>query len=163
MQEKCSRASHFTGDRESAQYEESTVDHFLASVPACHSRWVVSLFASSFLPQRLCFPDPPPPAAAAKVWVDPSLDGRKLIAMYNNFMDVIFRRMNLAIQSRNLDPMDLKILPTMIQEYKNKVPRADDDEDKDDFSTVSLTVWPFQPWMSKLFFNWGVIIIQLES
>jgi hypothetical protein len=47
---------------------------------------------------------------------DPMLDGRKEIAKYNVFMDEIFLRMNLAIKAKNLDPMDLKLLP-------NKMPR----------------------------------------
>lgn len=42
---------------------------------------------------------------------DPSLDGRKEIAKYNRFMDEIFSRMNSAIKAKNLDPMDLKLLP----------------------------------------------------
>ena len=48
------------------------------------------------------------------------LDGRKEIAKYNTFMDEIFTRMNIAIKAKNLDPMDLKLLPS-----SDKVPRAD--------------------------------------
>ena len=67
----------------------------------------------------------------SKIFIDPALDGRREIANYNRFMDVIFRRMNAAIRAKDLDPMDLKILPNMIKEYKqrqNKVPRFDDSE-----------------------------------
>ena len=51
---------------------------------------------------------------------DPMLDGRKEIAKYNNFMDEIFTRMNIAIKAKHLDPMDLKLLPS-----SDKVPRAE--------------------------------------
>ena len=47
------------------------------------------------------------------------LDGRKEIAKYNKFMDEIFARMNAAIKAKNLDPMDLKLLPT-----SDKMPRS---------------------------------------
>ena len=47
------------------------------------------------------------------------LDGRKEIAKYNRFMDEIFMRMNIAIKAKQLDPMDLKLLPT-----SDKVPRS---------------------------------------
>ena len=73
--------------------------------------------------------DPPPLPQESKIFIDPALDGRREIANYNRFMDVIFRRMNAAIRAKDLDPMDLKILPNMIKEYKqrqNKVPRFDD-------------------------------------
>ena len=50
---------------------------------------------------------------------DPMLDGRKEIAKYNRFMDEIFMRMNIAIKAKQLDPMDLKLLPT-----SDKVPRS---------------------------------------
>ena len=49
---------------------------------------------------------------------DPTLDGRKEIAKYNQFMDEIFTRMNIAIKAKNLDPMDLKLLPNA-----DKMPR----------------------------------------
>jgi len=49
---------------------------------------------------------------------DPMLDGRKEIAKYNQFMDEIFTRMNIAIKAKNLDPMDLKLLPNA-----DKMPR----------------------------------------
>ena len=48
------------------------------------------------------------------------LDGRKEIAKYNRFMDEIFTRMNIAIKAKQLDPMDLKLLPT----NSDKVPRS---------------------------------------
>lgn len=51
--------------------------------------------------------------------IDPMLDGRKEIAKYNKFMDEIFARMNAAIKAKNLDPMDLKLLPNM-----DKMPRS---------------------------------------
>jgi len=51
--------------------------------------------------------------------IDPMLDGRKEIAKYNKFMDEIFARMNAAIKAKNLDPMDLKLLPNM-----DKTPRS---------------------------------------
>ncbi|XP_040571254.1 uncharacterized protein [Lepeophtheirus salmonis] len=47
----------------------------------------------------------------------PGLDARQEIANYNSFLDKIFIRMNLAIQRKHLDPMDLKLLPS------TKVPR----------------------------------------
>lgn len=50
---------------------------------------------------------------------DPTLDGRKEIAKYNKFMDDIFARMNAAIKAKNLDPMDLKLLPN-----PDKTPRS---------------------------------------
>ena len=50
---------------------------------------------------------------------DPMLDGRKEIAKYNKFMDDIFARMNTAIKAKNLDPMDLKLLPN-----PDKTPRS---------------------------------------
>ena len=50
---------------------------------------------------------------------DPMLDGRKEIAKYNKFMDDIFARMNAAIKAKNLDPMDLKLLPN-----PDKTPRS---------------------------------------
>jgi len=50
---------------------------------------------------------------------DPMLDGRKEIAKYNKFMDEIYTRMNAAIKAKNLDPMDLKLLPN-----SDKVPRS---------------------------------------
>ena len=46
------------------------------------------------------------------------LDGRKEIAKYNQFMDEIFTRMNIAIKAKHLDPMDLKLLPNA-----DKMPR----------------------------------------
>ena len=50
---------------------------------------------------------------------DPMLDGRKEIAKYNQFMDEIFTRMNIAIKAKHLDPMDLKLLPNA-----DKMPRT---------------------------------------
>ena len=50
---------------------------------------------------------------------DPMLDGRKEIAKYNQFMDEIFARMNIAIKAKHLDPMDLKLLPNA-----DKMPRT---------------------------------------
>jgi len=54
---------------------------------------------------------------------DPMLDGRKEIAKYNLFMDEIFTRMNIAIKAKQLDPMDLKLLPTN-SANSDKVPRS---------------------------------------
>mgnify|MGYP006903686067 FL=1 len=51
------------------------------------------------------------------------LDGRKEIAKYNLFMDEIFTRMNIAIKAKQLDPMDLKLLPTN-SANSDKVPRS---------------------------------------
>ena len=59
-----------------------------------------------------CFSGPSYPS------FDPMLDGRKEIAKYNQFMDEIFTRMNIAIKAKNLDPMDLKLLPNA-----DKMPR----------------------------------------
>ena len=64
------------------------------------------------------------------------LDGRKEIAKYNRFMDEIFMRMNIAIKAKQLDPMDLKLLPT-----SDKVPRSGaiyDNVQKVIFSTYLL-------------------------
>lgn len=57
------------------------------------------------------------------ILIDPMLDGRKEIAKYNKFMDEIFSRMNAAIKAKNLDPMDLKLLPTTKSADK-KMPRS---------------------------------------
>merc|ERR1719189_3046265 len=62
---------------------------------------------------------PPKPGLAQSFDFDPMLDGRKEIAKYNKFMDEIFARMNAAIKAKNLDPMDLKLLPT-----SDKMPRS---------------------------------------
>jgi len=59
------------------------------------------------------------PTPETSTLFDPMLDGRKLIAKYNKFMDEIFYRMNTAIKAKNLDPMDLKLLPNSA-----KVPRS---------------------------------------
>jgi len=56
---------------------------------------------------------------AAQFSFDPMLDGRKEIAKYNQFMDEIFTRMNIAIKAKHLDPMDLKLLPNA-----DKMPRT---------------------------------------
>jgi len=62
---------------------------------------------------------PPKPGLAQSFDFDPTLDGRKEIAKYNKFMDDIFARMNAAIKAKNLDPMDLKLLPN-----PDKTPRS---------------------------------------
>ncbi|TRY69129.1 hypothetical protein TCAL_02514 [Tigriopus californicus] len=57
------------------------------------------------------FSDHTPIVSSSVTLIDPGLDARKEIATYNLFMDAIFLRMNAAIRSKNLDPMDLKLLP----------------------------------------------------
>lgn len=54
--------------------------------------------------------------------IDPGLDARQEIANYNRFMDEIFLRMNAAIKAKDLDPMDLKLLPNT-KSSSSKVPR----------------------------------------
>ena len=51
-------------------------------------------------------------ASGSVTLVDKGLDARAEISNYNLFMDAIFARMNLAIRAKDLDPMDLKLLPT---------------------------------------------------
>ena len=65
---------------------------------------------------------------------DPMLDGRKEIAKYNKFMDEIYTRMNAAIKAKNLDPMDLKLLPN-----SDKVPRSQSQPTVYDVRKVSTT------------------------
>lgn len=62
--------------------------------------------------------------SVTSIVIDPTLDGRKEIAKYNKFMDEIFYRMNAAIKAKNLDPMDLKLLPT----DNSKMPRSQQPE-----------------------------------
>ena len=99
---------------------------------------------------------------------DPMLDGRKEIAKYNRFMDEIFTRMNIAIKAKQLDPMDLKLLPT----NSDKVPRSGaiyDNVQKVRFSFkihlgVFLTIWYFTgqslvTWHVNLKTNWWCLHI----
>ena len=69
-------------------------------------------------------------SSSFRSFIDPMLDGRKEIARYNTFMDGIFTRMNAAIKAKNLDPMDLKLLPNPDDDDEDndsnfKVPRSD--------------------------------------
>lgn len=68
-----------------------------------------------------------PIASSSVTLIDPGLDARKEIATYNLFMDAIFLRMNAAIRSKNLDPMDLKLLPNT----KPSSPRMTEEEEKE--------------------------------
>ena len=54
----------------------------------------------------------------AKLIIDPTLDGRKEIANFNQLMDQIFVRMNLAIRVRFSDcmiPDNMKVFKPFIQ------------------------------------------------
>ena len=63
---------------------------------------------------------PPPPGMTSVTLVDPGLDARAEIANYNQFMDEIFRRMNGAIKSKRLDPMDLRLESNADNEVSGK-------------------------------------------
>jgi len=65
-------------------------------------------------------PPPPLPGMTSVTLVDPGLDARAEIANYNQFMDEIFRRMNGAIKSKRLDPMDLRLESNADNEVSGK-------------------------------------------
>jgi len=51
----------------------------------------------------------------------PEMDIRTQISMYGRVMDEIFRRMNIAIKLKGLDPMDLKLLPNSAKLRRRQV------------------------------------------
>ena len=81
------------------------------------------------------------------------LDGRKEIAKYNQFMDEIFTRMNIAIKAKHLDPMDLKLLPNA-----DKMPRT-----QTTFYTVNVSTkkrWNQPTDLGRLIHNFYFVKIQ---